>query len=92
LRYINVDNVNFTTVDGKTIVIKDKRTIPDYNIVTTIQKSTEELLDEIAIKSEIYGEGNEDLSYLLFEANQKEIVEVDFDFTKIGELKIPTTQ
>jgi hypothetical protein len=92
MRYMNVENINFTTVDNKIVVIKGKRPIPDYNIVTTIQKDEKELLDEIATKEEIYGEGNESLSYLLFEANQKEIVEVDFDLTKIKYLKIPVTE
>ena len=92
MRYQNIENINFETIDERIVVIKDKRQIPDYNIVTTIQKDEKELLDEIAIKEEIYGEGNEDLSYLLFEANQKELIEVDFDLTKIKEIKIPTTE
>lgn len=92
MRYINVDNVDFTDVNGNIVVIKDKRIVPEYNIVTTIQKDEKELLDEIAIKEEIYGEGNEDLAYLLFEANQKEIIEVDFDITKIRNIKIPVTE
>jgi len=89
LRYKEIDDVVFTTVDDKEIVIKDKRTVPTYQTMVTVQKLEGELMDEIITRPELYGEGNEDLAYLIFEANQKEILEVDFDFDKLTEVKIP---
>jgi hypothetical protein len=57
--------------------------------MTTVQKVDGELLDEIIVRPELYGEGNEDLAYLIFEANQKEILESDFNLKKLTEVKIP---
>ena len=89
MRYKEVENVTFTTVDGKDVIIKGKRTIPEYQTMVTVQKIEGELMDEIITRPELYGEGNEDLAYLIFEANQKEILEVDFNLDKLTEVKIP---
>jgi hypothetical protein len=89
MRYQNVEDVTFTTIDGEDIIIKGRREIPEYQTMTTAQKVNGELMDEIITRPELYGEGNEDLAYLIFEANQKEIIEADFNLNKLTEVKIP---
>jgi hypothetical protein len=92
MRYIEIDNIEFTNEDGNTFTIKDRRPIPNYTILTTIKKNNEELADEIAVRREVYGEFAETLSYRIHEANIVKLIENRFDFSKLKEIKIPTIE
>lgn len=92
MRYIDVENITFTDANGKVYTIKDRRKIPDYQILTTIGKNKDELADEICVKKEVYGEFTEDLSYRILEANIVKLIEARFDFSKLKEIKIPTIE
>ena len=69
--------------------IKDIKEYPTYEEFVKISLKQNDRLDEIASRTEVFGEDSEALSYLLFEANVEKIVENDFDLNKIHELKIP---
>lgn len=92
MRYVAIDNIEFTNANGRTFTIKDRRPIPTYTILTEIDKTSDELGDEIAVKNEVYGENSEDLAYRIYEANIIELIESRFDFSKLKRVKIPTVE
>jgi len=92
MRYSTIDNIEFTNADNNVHVIKDRRPIPVYNILTTINKNKDALGDEIAVKREIYGPFSEDLTYRLYEANIEDLLEQRFDFSKLKQIKIPAIE
>ena len=47
------------------------------------------ILDEIATSRDVFGDDSENLTYMLFEANAKVLVNANFDITRIRELIIP---
>jgi hypothetical protein len=89
MRYTNVETITFTDIDGKSTAVKDMRLLPAQTIVKTISVIGSIELDEIASRKDIYGDGGENLSYKIFEANLLEIVERRFDLSRIRSLKIP---
>ena len=92
MRYIAIPNIEFIDANGNIFTIKDRRKIPNYNILTTIKKNKDELGDEIATKREVYGELSENLTYRIYEANVIKLLANRFDFTKLKEIKIPTIE
>lgn len=92
MRYVDVTNITFTDANGKIYTIKDRRPIPTYTILTTINKNKNALADEICTKKEIYGEFNEDSAYRIYEANIVKLIEARFDFSKLKQIKIPTIE
>lgn len=84
-----VDNVPFSWLDGYTYNIKDMKEYPSYDEFVSISLKQNDRLDEIASRTEVFGEDSEALSYLLFEANVEKIVENDFDLNKLHEIRVP---
>lgn len=66
------------------------REIPSYETAFVLDVDASSMLDEIASRSDVYGAGNEDLAYKLFEANIVSFVDNRFDISKIRKLNIPT--
>lgn len=87
-----VEKVPFTWLDGHTYNIKDIKLIPEYEQAVMITLNEEDQLDEIASRPEIFGEGSESLTYLLFEANVVKLTEAKFNMNKLHELRIPATR
>ena len=83
------ENITFTGLDGYTYNIKDMKEYPSYDEFVSISLKQNDRLDEIASRTEVFGEDSEALSYLLFEANVEKIVENDFDLNKIHEIRVP---
>ena len=67
MRYSNVPIITFTDIDGNVFQVRDKRDIPDYNLLTMYNKNSQEDIDEIITKPEFYGEGQEALSFLIID-------------------------
>lgn len=65
------------------------REYPDYNLMATINILEKDMLDEIACRDEIYGEGNERMSYTIFEMNREKLAENNFNLSKLKKLMIP---
>lgn len=60
----------------------------DNSVVITLAKDDE--LDEIATRTDIYGEGYEAKSYDIFAENIEELVQNDFDMNRLKRLRIPS--
>lgn len=88
MRYFNINTVSFTNHNNITVPIKDKRPIED-NPISFRADVKNQLLDEIASRKEIYGDGGEDQSYKIFDANIIKIVESGYDLTKVKTVNIP---
>lgn len=90
MRNVNVETISFTDITGKTYAVKDMREYPEYNTLFILNDIRQgDYIDEIATRQDVYREDREDLSYMLFEANIREIVEANWDLRKIRSLKIP---
>ena len=82
-------NISFTWLDGHTYNIKDIKEYPLYDKFVKISLKQNDRLDEIASRTEIFGQDTEAMSFLIFECNVEKIVENDFDLNKLHEIKIP---
>jgi hypothetical protein len=91
-RYSSIDLVDFTNFNGDIIQLKDMRIIPDYKTLVNHQYLQKEFFDEIIIRKEYYGDGNENLSYSIIEANKETIVENNFDMSNIKNIIIPVVE
>lgn len=90
MRYFSIDDITFTNALGRSVKIKDLLPVPersDNSAVIRLSKDDE--LDEIATRSDIYGEGYESQSYEIFAENIEEITQVDFDLNRLRTLRIP---
>jgi len=88
LRYFDIDSVSFTNRNGVTVPVKDKR--PIENLPKSFKVAVNKgLLDEIASRQNVYGEGAEDQAYKIMDANIIKIVESGYDITKLREVDIP---
>lgn len=91
MRYFDVDEVTFKNALGRSVKIKDLLPIPvhsDNSVVIALAKDDE--LDEIATRTDIYGEGYEAKVYDIFIENVEELVQNDFDMNKLKRLRIPS--
>ena len=89
MRYLQVDDIIFTDINGNSYTIKDTRDILQEPIVLEVDKYEDELLDEIAAKKDVYGEFGEQQTYRLFDANIVKIVESNYDLSKVKKIKVP---
>lgn len=91
MRYFDVDEVTFKNALGKSIKIKDLLPIPvrsNNSVIITLAKDDE--LDEIATRTDIYGESYETKVYDIFIENVEELVQNDFDMNRLKRLRIPS--
>jgi phosphopantetheine adenylyltransferase len=88
MRYIEIDNIEFTTKEGNTVIIKDIREIPDYQTLVNINYKNEDI-DEIISRTNYYGDGSEDLTYSVVEHNKIKIDEENYILSGLKTLKIP---
>lgn len=89
MRYFTIDTISFTNSNGITVPIKDKRPIPDEQISFEVGINTDADLDEVASRSDVFGEDFEDQAFRIFDANIIDIIENGYDLSKIRKLKIP---
>ncbi len=89
MRYLTIDTISFTNKDGNTFPVKDIRPIPEEPVSLSIPVVDETMLDEVASRSDVYGEFGEDQTYRLFDANVTKLLENNFDVSKLAEIKIP---
>lgn len=90
MRYFSVGDISFTNALGRTVMIKDILPVQErsQNSVS-IAISKDDELDEIATRTDIYGEGYESQSYEIFAENIEELTQVDFDMNRLKSLRIP---
>jgi hypothetical protein len=89
LRYVDIETVVFTDVDGNDNPVKDIREISDQVQSFEIDVKESDSIDEIASRSSVYGESGELQSYKIHDLNIVKLVENNFDVGKLKRLKIP---
>lgn len=90
MRYIEIEEVTFTTQDGKDILVKEIREIPDYVPLSSYRMNKDDDVDEVISRRENYGDGAEDRAYALVEANKVKFDESNYEIDKIqGLITIP---
>jgi hypothetical protein len=90
MRYQLADTITFTNAQGKSVQLKD--TLPEYKagLLATIDLLSGESLDAIASRPDVYGRDTEDQTYKIFSFNALNILDENFDFTRIKRIRIPT--
>ncbi len=88
-RYINVDTITFTNIDGNSYPVKDTREISVQTINQEIDVDKGDLLDEIASRNEVFGANGEIQTWRLFDANIVTLTENNFQIENIKKLKVP---
>lgn len=91
MRYLNADDVTFTSPDGKAVSLKD--TLPMVGRSDSffeVECSPGVALDEVATRQEAYGDGMEASAYRVFEENAVEIFEARLDMGKVSRLRVPS--
>jgi len=91
MRYFDIPEVTFTNALGRSVKIKDLLPIPphsDDSVVLSIAENDE--LDEIATRTDIYGEGYESKAYDIFIENVEELTQNDFNMNRLKSLRIPS--
>jgi hypothetical protein len=84
-----VANIVFTDTNGRTYTIKDIRPIVPAATYFEIAKTSNDMLDSVACKPEVFGDGGEDKVYKLFDQNAVAIVDANFDITQLRKIRIP---
>ena len=88
-RYIGVDTISFTDVNGNTFPVKDIRPISDQTLNFEIDKKENDLIDEVASRRQVFGNFGEIQSWRIFDINIVKLTEYKFDHTKMKRIKIP---
>ena len=89
MRYFDVPIVTFNDANGRVAQVRDVRPIPNQVIDFEIPIKQGDLLDEVASRENIYGEGAESQSYKLFDANIVALFDAQFDLSQIRRLRVP---
>lgn len=88
MRYLEVSTVNFTDAGGRSVAVHEMREIPSYTVRMTLKLHGEDF-DEVASRSDIYGEGSEGDAYKLHEANMASIMDAFLDYSRLASIGIP---
>lgn len=91
MRYFDINEVTFKNSLGRAVKIKALLPIParsNNSVIIALAKNDE--LDEIATRTDIYGEGYEAKTYDIFIENVEELVQNDFDMNSLKRLRIPS--
>jgi len=90
MRYLNADDVPFTSADGLTVAIKDTLPMVGRSEASfEVECDAGTALDEVATRPGAYGEGREAFAYNIFEENAVEIFEAGLDLGKVRRLRVP---
>ena len=92
MRYLGIDTVSFTDINGNDFPVKDIREFQTLQIGVQIKSETGVQLDEVMSRKDIYGNDAEDLAFALFDANRVKITESDFILSKIKRLDVPVIE
>lgn len=90
MRYFDIEDVTFTNKMGRSVKIKGLLPVPvkaERSVNLSLAKGDQ--LDEIATRTNIYGEGYESKAYDIFAENIEELTQVDFNLDKLKKLRIP---
>ena len=85
----DVDIISFNDENGVTYPIRDKKDIDTWATGVIIDVHQGNDLDEIATRPEYFGEGSEDMSYAIVEANAVAMAEQEFNIGSMKKMIIP---
>ena len=91
MRYFDIEEITFKNALGRSVKIKDLLPVPahsDSSVIIAIAKDDE--LDEIATRTDMYGEGYESKAYDIFAENIEELTQNDFNMNRLKRLRIPS--
>lgn len=89
MRYISVDTISFTTQEGNTYAVKDRREYPSYQKMDSVSVTSDDFIDEIASRYNVYGYDGEDQSFKIVDFNISKLFDNDFNLGKLENLDIP---
>lgn len=89
MRYEAIDTISFTNKNNVTVNIKDMREYPSYQTYLSINIKSQDKIDEIATRFEVYGDDAEGESFKIVDNNIVKLFENDFNLEKIKSLDIP---
>ena len=64
-------------------------TISALSIVAQVPRASDEPLDAVACRAEVYGDDSEDLAYLLHWAHMADILDRSFSYSFLARVKVP---
>lgn len=88
MRYSEVETVSFTDAGGRSVAVHEMREIPAYTVRMTLKLHGEDF-DEVASRSDVYGEGAEGDAYKLHEANLPAILDAFLDYSRLQSIGVP---
>ena len=89
-RYAQLDVLSFERLGGETVAVTDIRPLEITNTLFKLPlDKTDDSLDQIASKQDVYGDEAESLAYKLADVNASRIVDSGFNIAKVRELNIP---
>jgi hypothetical protein len=86
---LQIGTVVFTDINGIVYTMKDIRPIEPAATFFEVPKSTDELLDSVAVRTEVFGEGGENKVWKLFDQNAVALVDANFDLTQLRKIRVP---
>lgn len=89
MKWNNVDTIVFTDANGDSYSVKDIKPLETYGIGGTVQIQQNLDLDELVSRPEYFGKGNEGRTWELIEMNAEQLVDANFDLSKIKTLLMP---
>jgi hypothetical protein len=90
MRYYKAEEHTFEAADGRRINLKDPLPIaPKSSQSIPVKTDSGVMLDEIASRPNVYGEGMEAEAYKIFDENITELFESRFNMETIAALRIP---
>ena len=89
MRYINIPNISFTRIDGKSYQIKDFREYPSYVKKMTYAVKENDMIDEIITRRDLLGDNSESESYKLVDFNITRLYENGWDLGKLKNIDVP---
>jgi hypothetical protein len=91
MRYYKAEEHTFSPADGRQINLKEILPItPRASNTITVKIDSGVMLDEIASRPEIYGDGMEAEAYRIFDENIVELFEARFNMNIVSTLRVPS--
>lgn len=91
MRNISTEIISFTDAAGEVHAVREMTEIPEYLTAIKLKNQKGMMPDEIITRPDVAGAKAEFQTYQIIEANIVDIVESDFDFSRLDQIRIPVT-
>jgi hypothetical protein len=89
MRYVNINNVSFTRLNGDSVLIKDFREYPAYIKRLSYSVKANDMIDEIITRKDLLGDSAESESYKIVDFNITRLFEADWNLGSLRSIDIP---